>query len=122
MFGEMRYSTNMAKKKNREPLVPRPNENWEYLYEIQVNGRHIVKGTELKISGERGRFRFMKYVKTDKDIEWIDVWGGSKGSESIRSFRPDRIKTVHYKNKTDHNLAKEYKEKQQIIKSEKETD
>lgn len=98
----------MPCKKPQEPAVARPNDEWVQEYEMTVNGRSVTADTELKISGERGRFLFMKYVKNG-DIEWVDVWGGSKGYESIRSFRPDRIKTVHYKNKTGKNLIKQRK-------------
>lgn len=99
----------MARKK--KVTTPRISDAWDIKTEIQINGRHVVPGTELKISGERGRFRFIKHVVTDKGAEWIDVWGGPKGSENWRSFRPDRVKTVHYKNKTDVNMAAEYKQK-----------
>jgi hypothetical protein len=71
---------------------------------IVVNGRHVVPGTELSIRGESGRFRFIKYVYTGS-AEWIDVVGGKKGVSTFRSFRPDRVKTVHWKNKTRENTA-----------------
>jgi hypothetical protein len=93
----------MAKKKQVVDDVVRPNAHWIISEEIQINGRNVVKGTELKISGERGRFRFVKHV-LNGEIEWIDVHGGRKGAENMRSFRPDRVKTVHYKNKTGENL------------------
>jgi hypothetical protein len=105
------------KKKSTEPDVARPNANWEYITEMQINGRNVTKGTELKISGERGRFVFVNYTKTDKGREWITVWGGPKGMESTRSFYLDRVKTVHSKNKTDGNLVKALKERK---KAEKE--
>jgi hypothetical protein len=91
--------------------TPRLCDAWEIKTEIQINGRYVYPGTELKIAGERGRFRFIKHVNTG-EVEWIDVWGGTKGSENWRSFRSDRIKTVHYKNRTDANLAVVYKQKQ----------
>lgn len=94
--------------------TPRADADWVVTTYIQIHGRNVGPGTELKISGERGRFRFIKHVNTG-ETEWIDVWGGPKGSENWRSFRPDRVKTVHYKNQTVHNLAKEYKEKQKQI-------
>lgn len=99
----------MGRKKLQEPPVARPNDNWVQEYEITVNGRSVARDTELKISGERGRFRFIKYVKNG-EAEWVDVWGGPKGAEAIRSFRPNRIKTVHYKNKTGKNLVKARKD------------
>ena len=91
--------------------TPKIDDAWVIKTEIQINGRHVSPGTELKISNQRGRFQFIKHVVTDKGVEWIDVWGGTKGGESWRSFRPDRVKTVHYKNKTTQNLASEYKQK-----------
>jgi len=86
---------------------------------MQINGRNVVSGTELRIKGARGRYRFIKYVKTEA-TEWIDVWGGPKGSENWRSFTIDRIKTVHVKNTTVANLAKEYKQKLKDKKTEAE--
>ena len=110
----------MAKKRIVDaPIVPGPNAEWEYVTELQSNGRHVTPGTELKIQGERGRFRFVKLVRNG-DLEWIDVWGGLKKSESMRSFRLDRVKRVHYKNQTVGNLAQEYKEKKALLKAEKE--
>jgi hypothetical protein len=97
--------------------APRPNAHWIYKTEIQVNGRNVSAGTELKISGERGRFRFVHQIDTG-EAEWIDVWGGPKGSESMRSFRIEKIKRVHYKNQTVGNLALEHKAKQAAKKAE----
>jgi len=112
----------MARRKKTETVsAPKPNDGWIIEEEIQINGRNVIKGTELKIKGERGRFRFNRRVNTGTAI-WIDVWGGPKGAESMRSFREERIKTVHYKNKTDHNLAIEYKAKQKIKKAEEAED
>ena len=108
----------MAKRKPIVPIAPNPSAGWEIVTEMQINGRNVSKGTELKISGERGRFRFIKYVKTEKGNEWVDVFGGPKGAECMRSFRLDRIKTVHYKNQTTTNLAAEYKQKQKDKKEE----
>jgi hypothetical protein len=103
----------------RRPKIKTPmaNAHWEIKTEIQINGRNVIPNTELSISGERGRFRFIKYVNTG-EAEWIDVWGGPKKSESWRSFRLDRVKTVHFKNRTDANLAVVYKQKQQEKKAE----
>lgn len=112
----------MARRKKVETVsAVRPDAHWIIQEEIQVNGRNVVKGTELKISAERGRFRFIRHVNTGT-VTWVDVWGGPKGAECMRSFREERIKTVHYKNKTDHNLAKEYKAKQKIKKAEEAED
>lgn len=72
------------------------NAHWIVADEMRVNGRVVEPGTEVKISGETGRFVFRRHVTNPaNDAEWIDVFGGSKGSEQIRSFRPSRITTVH---------------------------
>lgn len=110
------------KRKSEEPEAPRPNAGWTYTTELQINGRNVAAGTELKITGERGRFRFIRVVKTPDGKEWLDVWGGAKGSEQWRSFRPDRVRRVHYKNQTIGNLAAEYKQKQADKRAELETD
>ena len=100
----------MARKKKSVDTGPRPNDGWIVETEIQINGRNVVPGTELKIEGERGRFRFMRYV-VNGDVSWIDVHGGAKGYEVVRSFRLELVKRVHSKNQSTENLAKEYKEK-----------
>lgn len=98
-----------------------PIANWIIKEEMQINGRHVVKGTELKIRGERGRFRFVKYVYNEElDVDWIDVWGGPKRYPALRSFRVDQVQRVHYKNRTDEALAEEYKFKKQSLKEEQE--
>jgi hypothetical protein len=102
--------------------VPRPNDGWTYTTELQIHGRNVSPGTELKIEGERGRFRFIKHVITELGVEWIDVWGGPKGAENIRSFRPDRVKRVHYKNQTVGNLAAEHKQKMKDKKAEAQSE
>lgn len=92
----------MAKKK-QVPLHPA---HWVVSEEIKVNGRTVVKGTELSIKGEPGRFLFLKHVKTPT-VEWLDVIGGTKGHKMLRSFYIESVKTVHWKNKTRENLSKE---------------
>lgn len=110
------------KKKAGLASGPKPNDAWIYLTEIQINGRNVSKGTELKISGERGRFRFVQHVTNHDGISWIDVWGGSKGADCMRSFYLDRVKRVHYKNQTTANLAIEHKEKMAAKKAELDLD
>lgn len=71
------------------------NPNWTVTAHARVNGRVLVPGRELTIRGERGRFRFVKHVRNDATgREWIDVYGGVKGHETLRSFRPERIRAV----------------------------
>lgn len=105
--------------KNKK-VVTHPT-SWIVSNEIQVNGRIVSVGTEVSIRGESGRFRFMKHVKTDT-AEWIDVIGGKKGHSVYRSFTVDRVKTVHYKNKTDTNIVKELKERKKRLKAESESE
>jgi hypothetical protein len=107
----------LAIKKAATPAVPKPNDLCQVKEEIQINGRNVSKGTELKIKGQRGRFRFVKHVLTEKNKEWIDVIGGPKGQEQWRSYSPTDVKTVHVKNQTDANLAKVYKKKQKDKKN-----
>lgn len=105
------------RRKSNVPEGPKPNDAWEYVKEIQINGRNVVPGTELKIKGERGRYRFMHLIRNG-DKEWIDVWGGPKGADQWRSFTLDRVTRVHYKNQTFQNLAVQYKEKKKSLKEE----
>jgi hypothetical protein len=104
----------VRKHKIKTPMI---SDAWAVETEIQINGRKVSPGTELKISGERGRFVFIKFVDTGS-AQWLDVWGGTKGGETWRSFRLDQVKTVHYKNQTVKNLAVEYKQKQKDKKEE----
>lgn len=60
----------------------------------------IAHTTELSITGESGRFVFQRYVRTAAGREWIDVYGGKTNHETIRSFHPRRIKTVHRTTRT----------------------
>ena len=115
------YNEIMARKKKTDvPEASRPDALWEIVTEMQINGRNVRPGTELKIRGWSGRYRFVKYVKTEKGKEWVDVWGGSKKAECFRSCSLEMIKTVHSKNKTDQHFAKEYKAKRKALKTEKE--
>lgn len=111
----------MGRKRKAIESGPKPNDGWVYTTELQINGRNVTPGTELKITGERGRFRFIQVINTGT-VEWVDVWGGPKGSEVCRSFYLDRIKRVHYKNQTTANLAVEYKQKMKDKKAELETE
>lgn len=80
-----------------------PSKHWTRTTQTQINGRHVTPGTELTVSGQRGRFRFLEHVTTEQGIEWLWVIGGAKGYETFRAFRPEAVKRVHYKQKTRHN-------------------
>jgi hypothetical protein len=95
----------MARRKQATPTLEEIHPDWTISYEIKHNGRIIEKDTELSIKGESGRFLFIKHVQTPT-AEWIDVIGGKNGKyKQFRSFHSDRIKRVHYKNKTRENLT-----------------
>lgn len=79
--------------------------DWVITTAWSYNGRHITPGAELSISGERGRFRFLRHVSRPNGAEWVDVIGGPQGAEAFRSFRPDRVRTVHRLAKTRANRA-----------------
>lgn len=88
----------MARKKKAVVKENNPSENWVITFSMNVNGRNLENGTELSIKDERGRFQFIRHVyNPDLDVEWIDVVGGRKGVREMRSFRPERIKRVHWK-------------------------
>lgn len=107
----------MGRRKKTKAELSGPIKDWEVSYEMQINGRHVEPGTELKIAGQRGRFRFIKHVASTAS-KWVDVWGGPKHQEQWRSFKPEQVKTVHYKNTSDKALAEEYKAKRAMMKLE----
>jgi hypothetical protein len=91
------------RKKTTEPSNPTPNPtaHWVISTETTVHGRKLVKGTEISIKGERGRFNFVRHVYNPKiDSEWLDVVGGPSGYKTMRSFSIDRVRRVHNKVKT----------------------
>lgn len=127
--------------KRKTPVQPEPP-NWHIKTVIWINGRRVEPGTELKIEGMRGRFRFIRHVHVTPLVEnpheyipsaphtapedqidccqygpghpihqiereWIDVVGGAtrKRGDMLRSFRLDRVKTVHRIKKTRANVA-----------------
>ena len=64
--------------------------------EWRRNGRIVERGTEVSIS-RRGRMKFLEHVvNSETGAEWVDCVDKNK---SIRSFRPDEVKRVHYKKK-----------------------
>ena len=98
------------RRKSNRPQAPKPNDSWVVSEEYEANGRKIQKNTELTIDGEQGRYRFQQHVvNPENKSEWINVVGGPKGHSTTRSFHPNRIKRVHWKNKTGENLAAERK-------------
>lgn len=92
----------MARKKKKTNRLEEVHPDWIVSEEIQINGRNVSAGTELSILGERGRFLFVKHVQTPT-AEWIDVVGGVERYKVFRSFRSNKVKRVHWKNKTREN-------------------
>lgn len=84
----------MGRRKSKVQ-TPSACAHWVMTDSLMINGRHVSRGTELSIRGERGRFKFFKHV-VNGDKEWIDVIDRFR---AFRSFRPDDVKRVHYKNK-----------------------
>jgi hypothetical protein len=96
----------MARKSKAKPLPP----DWVIESEATINNRKVVPGTEVSIKGERGRFRFIqRVVRPERGVEWLDFWGGPKGSEAWRSFHPDKVKRIHRIKTTGKSLLEERK-------------
>lgn len=68
--------------------------DWIIKLTTEVNGKTIDAGTEVHVPWE-GRFRFLRHVTNNSGAEWVDLYGGKSGHETIRSFRPDRISKVY---------------------------
>lgn len=104
--------------RRRKIDTPRANAHWVYTEEMTINSRRVVRGTELKIQGERGRFRFLHHVDTGEK-QWVDVYGGPKGCEMLRSFSEDRIVRVHRDRQSETAMKELYKEKKKVLREEK---
>lgn len=101
----------------RRRLKPSLPPDWIESQEATANGRLLAPGTEVSIRGERGRFRFIKKVtRPERGVEWLDFWGGPKGSENWRSFSAEQVRRVHRINKTDKALAAEYRAKKEALR------
>lgn len=105
--------------RRKKDTTPKANAHWVITEELVINSRRVVRGTELKIRGERGRFRFIKHVDTGTK-QWIDVYGGLKGHEMLRSFPEDRVMRVHRDRQSDTAMKELYKEKKKAIREERE--
>lgn len=96
----------MSRRKSTHPPHVRTDAHWEVSDHLVVNGRHVEAGTEVKIADEPGRFTFRRLVHNPATgTSWIDVFGGDSKHETLRSFRPDRIQTVHRLSKRRENAA-----------------
>lgn len=90
----------MPKRKTAEVKFP---ENWDISTEFRVDSETVLQvGDECQIKGDRGSYRFIKYV-IDTEISnhsgWVTVFGGAANYGSYRSVRPDQIKVKKKKGK-----------------------
>jgi hypothetical protein len=89
------------RRKKIKPAPPKPGVTVSEA--TVINGRNVVRGTELSIKGVRGRFKFVShtsYLKDDGSTgEYINVLGGYGGIVLSRTFLPEKVKTVHRKNR-----------------------
>lgn len=81
----------------RQRLSDRPHPyGWVEEHECRINGRTVTVGTELKLKGRPGRYRFLKKVTTPAGVTWIDVVGGRNAQyKQLASVREDAVQTVH---------------------------
>ena len=79
--------------RRRKTTIERIPDGWVIETQTRVHGRWLTPGTEFKVAGERGRFRFTRIVETDSST-WIDA---RDKDGRFRSFRTDRVRTVHIK-------------------------
>ncbi|MDQ1247658.1 MAG: hypothetical protein QG661_3224 [Actinomycetota bacterium] len=94
----------MARRKPRLSDRPHPY-GWVETRETRVNGRIVVAGTEVKLKGRPGRFRFVKHVLTPAGVTWLDFIGGKTGHTQWVSVREDAVQTVHRINRTRANTT-----------------
>ena len=79
--------------KRRQQKLPTTPDGWTVETEIKINGRYLRPGTEFKVAGQSGRFRFTRQVTTPTST-WIDA---RTSDGRFKSFSPERVKTVHAK-------------------------
>lgn len=65
------------------------------LDEYRLRRRILRPGAEVSIRGERGRFAFQYATTASTGAVSLTFIGGPPGAEKWRSFRPDRVRTVH---------------------------
>lgn len=68
---------------------------WAISTSWTCHGRVVTPGRVLSVTQAKGLFRFVRHVTRADGQQWIDVVGGKPGHETVRSFRPEHVKTVH---------------------------
>lgn len=87
----------MSRRRVPTPHVD-PSADWTRSHtHTSARGRHLAVGTEFSVHGEPGRFRFAEHVVSPSGAEWVTAFGGPRKVNVCRSFRPERIKSVHTK-------------------------
>jgi hypothetical protein len=77
-------------------MAPKPiKKTSEPIEAIEVKGQQVIPGTEMEITGERGRFRFKSSRRTSDDKLVLTFVGGVSGEECWRSFYAERVKKVY---------------------------
>lgn len=103
----LELSPRKQKRFERSGLI-NPTDKWELAWDTTINGRQVKHNTECSIHGMGGaRFRFQYQRTTDRGVTWLTFIGGRKGYEAFWAFRPEQVKTVHWKTKTRANAKEE---------------
>lgn len=87
------------KKKTQAEI---PENKFEKISEVTVDGFIVSKGDLIKVRGEYGlRFKFDSLTtNTENGSQWIDCFEVHRGqSGAFRSFTSDRIKRIPKKRK-----------------------
>lgn len=48
-------------------------------------------GVKVRIRGERGTYKVIERVRTERGIEWVTLFGGMSGHAQFRNVHPDRV-------------------------------
>jgi hypothetical protein len=62
--------------------------------EMTLGNRTIQAGDEVRVTGERGRFRFLSYVTTSAGTEWVDLYGPAGDRPKMRSVFVSELRLV----------------------------
>lgn len=91
----------MARRKTTEVKFP---ESWRIETEFEVDkNTTLTQGDECQIKGERGVYRFVKFVvneSIDNHVGWVTVFGGAANYGAYRSVEPNKIKPIKKMRKT----------------------
>jgi hypothetical protein len=83
----------MARRSTAEPVTPAYTPQWVAVEEW----KDLVAGDTIKVSGERGDFRFISAHVIDGEAISIIAHGGVYGHTTMRAFYPNRVTKVRAK-------------------------